>query len=67
MSFNDLKNWPGGKEKIELELKVFLKNLHPRDDAKKDDIFEKLDGFLGISPCKSEEYNEYSFYHKLSK
>ena len=51
-----------------VKLKINSKKINIFNNFSKiDDIFDKLDGFLGISPCASSEYDEYSFHHKLSK
>ena len=73
LTFDNINNWPNGQKSIQIELRVFLKNFLVDDDgdydekSKIDDIFDKLDGFLGISPCASSEYDEFSFHHQLSK
>lgn len=39
---------------------VFLTNDDNNDEL-------KSDGFLGISPCPDEEFNDYSFFYQLEK
>ena len=53
LNFNDLVNWPNGQQTIQIQLKVFLKNFETDEDDDDDlrvqeDIFDKLDGFIGI-------------------